>query len=576
MNVVEKRHWELRAPLRAALERRLAAALNIAPLVARLLVLRGQDSPESARSYLGATLADLPDPFLMEGMTAAVERLIRAVENGERVRIHGDYDVDGISGTSLLVELLRLLGARVDYHIPLRLRDGYGLSADALRLAAGDGISLVVSVDCGVTAAAEARLARELGLDLIITDHHQVPPELPDALAVVNPHQPGCAFPDKNLSGVGVAFFVLAALRQTLRRRGRFENRPEPDLRQYLDLVALGTIADVVPLTGINRILVKRGLALIGEGRRVGIEALRKVGAVETVDAMAVGFRLAPRLNAAGRLEDAGLGVELLLETDASAAAEIAARLDRFNAERQGIEKQVFAQARERAEKELPQEQRSIVLADERWHPGVIGIVASRMVERFHRPSILIGLSEGEGKGSGRSVRGFHLVEALRGCSEHLCGFGGHAFAAGISLSEGSVAGFAQAFEMQARAGLSEEQLTARIFYDGGCDPGMLDLPLLEQLSELAPFGAGNPEPLFLLRDVQARSPRVLGSSHLAFEIFAGEQRLRCIAFGMARQIETLGGPVDLLAVPEFNHWKGRKSIQLRVRDLRPSGCEDK
>jgi single-stranded-DNA-specific exonuclease len=365
MKAVSFRHWQVRqSELSPSAIERLAGELQLAPLTARVLAQRGLGSAEAGRGFLRSSLASLPDPFLLPGMDRAVARLAAAVEAGERIAVHGDYDVDGITGTALLVETLRLLGAEVESHIPLRLKDGYGLSAEALQKAAAGGARVALSVDCGVSAVAEAQLARELGLDLIITDHHQPPDPLPAALAIVNPHLPENRFPFQELAGVGVAFFLLVGLRKTLRERGFFATRPEPDLRCSLDLVALGTIADVVPLQGVNRILVRVGLTSMNRSDRPGLQALKEVAAVSEVNCGNVAFRLAPRLNAAGRLEDALLGVELLLESSPERCLAMARLLDDFNRERQAIEQETLRQAVTRLEAKPGEGQRSIVLAD--------------------------------------------------------------------------------------------------------------------------------------------------------------------------------------------------------------------
>ena len=549
----------------------LTKALGITPLTARVLWLRGIATFEDAHRFLGGRLAELPDPFLMQGMEEAVARLVRALEQQEAITVHGDYDVDGITGTALLVEGLRQMGGIVDYHIPLRLKDGYGLSAAALKQAAAGGARVCVSVDCGISATNEARLAAELGLDLIVTDHHQPPEQLPQAVAILNPHQPDCSFPGKGLAGVGVAFFLLVALRQRLRERGGFAARPEPDLRELLDLVALGTIADVVPLKDVNRTLVKAGLGVLERNSRPGVAGLRDVAAVREVTCGAVGFRLAPRLNAAGRLEDAGKGVELLLEPDPARARTLAVLLDGFNRERQEIEHRTLEQAVERLAGEA-QEARTIVLADERWHPGVIGIVASRLVERYHRPTVLIALDgEGKGKGSARSIGGFHLYQALERCRRHLDGFGGHAFAAGLSLAAAAVPSVAASFEDVAAEMLDAEELIPKSFYDGELLVEELALEPVEELARLAPFGAGNAEPIFLFQGVRSQQLRVVGEDHLRMTVRQGGYSTPAIAFGMAGRIEMFEKEVDLLATPAVNVWNGTVTVQLRIKDVRPA-----
>ncbi|MHB8712806.1 MAG: single-stranded-DNA-specific exonuclease RecJ [Trichloromonadaceae bacterium] len=571
MDAVTARRWSNRCDgTTEVLCLALAQGLGLDPLTARILIGRGVTDLSAGRSFLASRLADLPDPFLMQGMTKATARLATALERGEKIAIHGDYDVDGISGTSLLVHVLRQLGAEVEYHIPLRLKDGYGLSAEALRLAASGGVRVAVSVDCGVSAVAEAKLARELGLDLIITDHHQVPQIRPEALAILNPHQVDCAFPAKELAGVGVAFMLLVGLRKVLRERGYFRSRKEPDLRLSLDLVALGTIADIAPLQGLNRTLTKLGLQLLNESRRPGVQALREVAGVKEVSCSAVGFRLAPRLNAAGRLEDAALGVQLLLTESVAEAKQLAALLDGFNRERQALEQETLRQAIERLDG-LSNDLCSIVLADERWHPGVIGIVASRLVERYGRPTVLIALEAGKGKGSGRSIRGFHLYQALADCAGQLLGFGGHEYAAGLSLEMERVEAFAREFEALAKSRLSAEDLQPQLWHDGEVlieDLGEREVVALEGL---APFGAGNPEPCLVLRGVRVQQLQPVGQGHLRFTARQGGYSLACIAFGLAERAAQLQGEIDLLGVPGLNEWRNQKTVQLRVKDFRPA-----
>jgi len=551
---------------------RLSRALKVSEVTARVMILRGVADAEAGKEYLQGQLASLPDPFLLPGMERAVTRLAKALTSGERIAVHGDYDVDGISGTALLVEVLRSMGGEVAYHIPLRLKDGYGLSADALRQAAADGARIVLSVDCGVSAVSEALLAAELGLDLIITDHHQPPDTLPLAHAIVNPHLAGSRFPFAELAGVGVAFFLLVALRKRLREQGFFSARREPDLRLCLDLVALGTIADVVPLQGVNRTLTRAGLKVMNGGARPGLQALREVAAVGEVGCGSVAFRLAPRLNAAGRLEDAALGVELLLSSSFDRSQAVARLLDDFNRERQALEQEALAQALSRLEDAGRGVGRSIVLADARWHPGVIGIVASRLVERFHRPTVLIALENGQGKGSARSIGGFHLYRALASCRQHLLGYGGHAFAAGLTIAEAEMDAFAAAFESAAGTMLSDADLQPRLLHDGELLLEEATEAAVHELAALAPFGAGNPEPSFLICNARAQQLQVVGGNHLRFTLRQGGYSLPCIAFAMAERQEELGGDLDLLVTPSLNEWRGKVTVQLRVRDWRSAG----
>ena len=566
------RQWHLRNDLPTPGElSSFADRLGVSPLIARLLWLRGLTDETSATGFLQSKLADLPDPFLLPGMAPAVQRLEQAIRNNEMIAVHGDFDVDGISGTALLVDALRAMGARVDFHIPLRLKDGYGLSAEALEKASAQGVTVVVSVDCGISAVAEGALAERLGLDLIITDHHQPAADLPPAVARINPHLPDSPAVFQDLAGVGVAFFLLVGLRKGLRDSGWFSGRAEPDLRQVLDLVALGTVADLVPLRGLNRILVRSGLQLLEQSRRPGIVALKRVAKVDQVNAGSVGFRLAPRLNAAGRLEDAAFGVELLLTEDNQRAFQLAQALDGFNRERQGIEQQTLQEALAKIAAWPDEEQRTIVLADDNWHPGVIGIVASRLVERFHRPAVLIALENGKGKGSARSIRGFHLYNALQACQDSLAGFGGHEFAAGLTIETQKLEEFCSRFETHASATLDEEALCPRLAHDGEIDLAELNLDAVLQLEQLGPYGIANPEALLVARDVFFEQSQVVGEEHVRCTVRQGQTRVPCIAFGQAGRLRELRGSGDVLFTPVVNRWRDRVNVQLRIKDFRTS-----
>lgn len=559
----------LNLPALESLRQKFGLSLELASV----LVARGFTDPERTAQFLNDGLRQLPDPFLLKGMSRAVLRLEQALQADELIIIHGDYDVDGITACTLLVTVLRQLGGRVDYHIPLRMEEGYGLSAQALGAAQAAGAAIVVSVDCGVTALAEAELAKELGLDLIVTDHHQPNSSLPAALAILNPHQPDCEFPDRNLSGVGVAFFLAAGLRKQLRENGYFDSRPEPDLRQQLDLVALGTIADLVPLQGVNRILVRSGLDVLQSTLRVGLQALKQVAAVEQVDSGSVGFRLAPRLNAAGRLDDARQAVELLLTEDPAFARRTAAELDQVNQQRQQLEQQILDQAVSRVEETVPLAERfSLVLADEAWHQGVIGIVASRLVERFYRPVVLIALDGEQGKGSARSISGFHLFQGLQQCSATLVAFGGHEYAAGLALTTGQLEEFTVAFEAAVRSQLSSTDLTRSRVYDREILLEDISEPLAYELERLNPYGAGNPEPVFLATGLCAQQLKRVGTNHLRLQCRQGGYSFPAIAFGMAERIEQFSAPFDILFNLSFNEWQGRRTLQLRIRDVRPAG----
>ncbi|GAM08049.1 single-stranded-DNA-specific exonuclease RecJ [Geobacter sp. OR-1] len=571
MQPVTKKRWTIRTADEDAIGL-LVREKSLSPYIARVLVNRGITSSESATAYLSPSLSALHEPMLLAGMDRAVERLVAARSNGDPVCVYGDYDVDGITSVALLISFFRAAGISCFYHIPRRLEEGYGLSCDGISFVASHGAKVVVSVDCGTTAVDEARLAATLGIDLIITDHHTPGDALPEAYAVINPQRPDCSFPFKGIAGVGVAFNLLMALRRRLREDGAFKDSPEPDLREYFDLVALGTIADVVSLQDENRTLARFGLKAIETSTRAGIIALKEVSAVAgEVSCSSVGFRLAPRLNAAGRLEDAALGVELLLSDDIHAARRIAAELDAGNSERQAIEKEILRSAVAMIGDSSGMSSRSsIVLASEEWHPGVIGIVASRIVDLYHRPTILIALQEGVGRGSGRSIPGFHLYRALHASADHLVKFGGHRQAAGLSIDESTLSSFVERFDQVAAGELSEDDLVPELLIDAVLAPEDLTLDLAQSLAALYPFGMGNPEPLFLLRDLRVSATKVLKGSHLKLVLEVAGQRIDAVGFGMAGR--SVPERLDIAAQLQVNVWNGRTCLQLRLKDFRESG----
>jgi single-stranded-DNA-specific exonuclease len=565
-----QKKWHLKT-VDSARATQLSGALGISLIAARILVGRGVDESASVAAFLAPSLSAMPDPYLLKGMEAAVGRLMLARATGEKVCIYGDYDVDGISGTALLVSFLKAVDMRCSYFIPNRFDDGYGLNEEALQRIVDSGAGLVMSVDCGITAVAEAEFCKRIGVDLIILDHHAPKERIPDAAAVVNPLQPGCSYPFKQLAGVGVAFNLLVALRGRMRQEGVFSNgTQEPDLRNWLDLVALGTIADVVPLVGQNRTYVFYGLQKLENSIRPGIVALKKVAGIKTeeVSCGQVGFRLAPRLNAAGRMESAVPGVDLLLSENVGECAQIADELDAANGERQTIERSILEQAVAMVENGNYPDCRSLVLASRNWHQGVIGIVASRLVERYHRPTILLAIDEdGTAKGSGRSIPGFHLLEAITSASEYLHRFGGHRFAAGVGLSADRVESFAVAFETAACAVLGDSELVPTLEVDVEVQPDEVNGALVDELKKLEPFGAGNPEPTLMLRGVSVVDRRIVGDGHLKLRLSAGGWTYNAIAF---RQAECpTDGVLDIAFFPEFNSWNNSTTLQLRIKAIR-------
>jgi len=569
MEPVRERRWSFARPDEKLVDD-LFRSCSLPRLIAELLVNRGISGPETARRFLQADLADLHDPFLLNGMADAVDRLCRAILHRERVCVYGDYDVDGITSVAVLIGFFREIGHDCFYYIPHRLDEGYGLGTAGIREAAGKGARVIITVDCGITAFEEADLCSSLGIDLIITDHHTPAERVPSAHAVVNPLLPGCRFPCKHLAGVGVAMNLIIALRCRLREQGFFTECREPNLREYLDLVALGTIADLVPLMDENRMLASYGLRELSTGSRVGVSALKQVaGITGEVDCGAVGFRLAPRLNAAGRLEDAALGVELLLTSDQGRAKELAEALDSSNEERQSLEQSILHDALEMVKNDPSlRNRKSIVLASESWHSGVIGIVASRIVDLYHRPTILIALQEGNGKGSGRSIPGFHLYDALHACSGHLIRFGGHTCAAGLTIDEKTLESFVARFDEVAAGLLSPEDLLPEIRIDEELEPADVSLELAERITSLEPFGIGNPRPVFALRGVRVKQKSIIKGRHVRMRIDTHGSMYDAIGFHMAERIPE-GDLLDIAFSLDINCWNGKKSLQLRLKDVR-------
>jgi single-stranded-DNA-specific exonuclease len=545
-------------PYSYAEARALREELGLSEPVAVTLVRRGYRTPEQARAFLAADESHPPSAFA--DMELVVERLRSAIASGRRITVHGDFDVDGVCATTVMVRTLRALGGEVDWFIPNRIDDGYGLSGDNVRRLAERGTSLLLTVDCGITCASEVALARELGVEVVVTDHHQRKAELPDC-PILHPEVSG--YPFKSLCGTAVAWKLASALRGE-------------EAIEELDLVALATVADVVPLVGENRSLVRRGLAEIRRSQRPGIRALLTASKCdpERLDEGDLSFRLAPRINAAGRLYRADAGVELFLTEDEQRAAAIAEELSRANSERRATEREVDAAA-EAARRELPDELREahgLVLAGQDWHPGVVGIVASRLVERHHRPVVVISLDDaGEGRGSGRSIPGFDLLAALEACAEHLEGFGGHRAAAGLTIKSENVAAFRQAFAAHANEALAPEDLRRTEKVDAIAGGVGLGLELAEELKQLAPFGMGNPGVRLLVPSARVTDVRAMGEGkHARFSLHSGSHRALGVAFGRSSLGIEDEDLLDATVRLEVNHWNGSVEPRLVLRELYP------
>ena len=567
--------WEVRRPDQTAVTV-LREALGLDGLTATLLVNRRFSDPEEAKAFLQPRLSTLPDPSLMAGMDDAVTRILAAIDGGEHICVWGDYDVDGVTSASQLLAFFKSIGSPVHSFVPDRFRDGYGLNSDRIAELAEGGLQLLITVDCGISNAAEVAKAAELGVDVIVVDHHQVPETLPPAAAVLDPHQPGCPWPEKDLAACGVTWVLLVALRRALRERGDFEGQSEPDLRDWLDLTAIGTVADMVPLRGLNRVIVAQGLEQIAQTQRVGVQALVEVSGLERdkITAGRIGFHLGPRINAAGRVAHAAAGVELLTTADPKSARSTAKEIDTHNLERRGLQEEVFQAACRIADAHPdPDSRRAVVVAHEGWHPGVLGIVASKLIERYHRPTVVLTLEDGVAKGSARSIRGFKLVSHLTALEDLLTKYGGHDHAAGMTLPADNVAAFTEALDARARETLSADQLRPRLSLDAEVPLDQVSFLLIEDLKRLAPYGMGNPEPVLYATGVRVLEQRIVGADkrHLKLTLDTGRQALGAIAFGMAPQAPPPGARVDVAYVPEINEYRGRRSLQLRIKAMRLS-----
>ncbi len=564
------RRWRL-AAARPEAEVRLIADAGVAPLVARLLVNRGVEQPAAAAAFLGARLSEhLRSPMLFRDMGRAADRLVAALGANQRIGIYGDYDVDGISGSAILIRFLRALGADPLLHIPHRVRDGYGLNEAGVRRLADAGARVMITVDCGGVSHREITLAQALGMDVIVCDHHQVADTPLPAYAVLNPIAPDAGFPFSGLCGAGVAFYLALGTRMRLRENGL---QAVPDLRRSLDLVALGTIADLVPISEENRVLVKYGLRELATSTRPGVIALKAVSGVVGVSTGVVGFRLAPRLNAGGRLADATRAVDLLTTDDQAQADQLAAALDAENRARQDIERQILDEAIAQIEETGGiGQRRSIVLGSPDWHPGVIGIVASRMVERYYRPTILIAsdCGHGLGRGSARSIRGFNIYEAIKGCRQSLEGFGGHKMAAGLSIRADRIAALAEQFEAEVRERTQPEDFVPITDVDAEMTLREVGEPLFRALEQLEPYGPANPEPVFVTRDLRIVSSRIVGETHLKLLLEGGGRMVSAIGFGMADRAVETGAHLDVLHSPMTSEWNGMTTVELRMLDFRP------
>ncbi|MFP6611555.1 MAG: single-stranded-DNA-specific exonuclease RecJ [Pirellulales bacterium] len=570
--------WRI-APHDAAELESLCRAVRVPSLVAQMLIRRGITDASRAASFLNPKLTDLRDPVMLPGVNDAVEIISADIAAKRRIVIYGDYDADGMSGTSILIHCLRLLGANVGYYVPNRLDEGYGLNDKAIDKLAAAGAELLITVDCGVANIDEIAHARRIGLRVIVTDHHTTADRLPEAEAIVHPKLPGCQYPFTGLCGAGVAFKLAWALCQ----RASNAKHVSPPMREFLlqavGLAAIGTVADVVPLVDENRVLVHHGLSSLRHRPVLGMRLLMqrtKLDQKPYLSSEDIGFTIAPRMNAAGRLGQAALAVELLTTADQQRADALAVYIDELNKTRDRLERSVYLAANRQALEAVEAGETALVLAGHGWHAGVIGIVAGRLAEKYHRPTLLAALDEAgvkPGLGSARSVPGFDLVEALKSCQQHLVTYGGHAAAAGFRVAENKVDALRADFCELAAELIPESQRAAELHIDGEIPFSGLTLKAIEQLERLAPFGQGNPRPLLCSTDVQlGAAPRTMGGGdrHLSLQLEQHGVRYRAVAFGKGERCDELSaavGPLSFAFRPVINAFRGQRKVELHVED---------
>ena len=576
-----KKQWVIRPP--DARSEQLAKSLKVSPLLAQVLINRRITDAQTGSVFLRPKLTQLIEPDKMPGIEPAVQRLKQAVKNREKITVYGDYDVDGITGVAILWQALKLLGADVDYYIPHRIDEGYGLNAEAVQTLAKSGTKLLVTVDCGVTAYRSAELARQLGLDLIITDHHQLDTQpdrgLPRAVAIVHPVLEK-SYPNQDSAGAMVAFKLAWAMANAFNSGQKLEPRLREFMLNATSLAAMGTIADIVDLRGENRVLTSFGLKALPQCRLSGIQALIESAGLtgHQLDSFHIGFRLAPMLNAAGRMGHARLAVELLTSEKPIRSMQIAEYLKEQNSQRQQYERKIFKQACEMiVERNLHHpDRKSIVLANENWHTGVIGIVASRIVDKFYRPTIMInaGAAEnGVAQGSGRSIHGFCLLSAIKACSQHLISFGGHKMAAGVTIETEKIDRFAAEFEAYAKQNLNESDVTAKLYIDAVAPLSEFRTEMVSELQMLGPFGEGNPKPVFATKGVRLASPpRRVGSGreHLQLAITDNTNAVRCIGFRFGKLEKKLLEHefFNVAYQPQLNTYNGNTNVELVLTDI--------
>lgn len=537
---------------------------NISEIIARVLLNRGICETEEIDKFLHPKLENLHDPFLLNDMEIAVHRIIECMNKKEKITIYGDYDVDGITSIATLSKFLTELGIENDYYLPNRLDEGYGLNNNALDKIAKSGTKLLITVDCGISAYDEIEYAKKLGLEVIVTDHHECPEKIPEALAVIDPKREDSTYPFSSLAGVGVTFKLIHAISIKLSLdRKRY--------LKYLDIVCLGTVADIVPLVDENRIIVSFGLMLVRETRNIGLKALIEITGYSTIDSTAISFGIAPRINACGRMGEAEIALKLLLTASHDEAKEIANKLNLLNKERQEVEKSIINEAIEIIEKDKLYNKDIIIVGNKNWHHGVIGIVASKITELYYKPSVLISFEDGVGKGSGRSIEGFDLHEALTKCGEYLDKFGGHEMAIGLTLKEENYNLFKEKLEKITSETIDKEAVPS-IKVDAIIEPKSINMDIFASMKLLEPYGESNSSPLFVSKNLKVESVRLLSNDkHIKLTLKDGNVLLSAIGFNLGDKAVRLGDKIDLVYALEINKYNNIESIQLNVKDIKKS-----
>lgn len=560
--------WEVVQTADANVVRSFATKINLPEIVAQILVSRGIATPQAARLFFSGKTDDLYDPFLMADMERAVDRVITGLRKQEKIVIHGDYDVDGITAVSMLYLFLRDLGGQVSYYIPDRQQEGYGLSMAGIEEAKARGSQLIISVDCGITSLAEIEFARQFGIDAIISDHHEPGSSLPEAFAILDPKRQDCSYPFKELAGVGVAYKLAQGIAMKMNLEPAF-------LERYLELVALGSAADIVPLIDENRILVKEGLERLNRDSSEGIKALVDIAGFKRgeIHVGSIVFGLAPRINAVGRLGSAERAVRLLITRNTQQAINIARELEYENRRRKEIDNRTLSEALDKISREYNSDaDYVIVLSQENWHPGVIGIVASRIIERYYRPTVMITIEDGIGKGSARSIPGFDLFSAIRECSDLLEQYGGHKYAAGLTIRADRIEEFKNRFNQVTSQALDQEQLIPRLSIDAEIRLNDITPEVVKSLRDFSPYGPGNMKPNFASYDLNiVGHPRIVGPNHLKFKVHQDDLVFDAIGFNLGHllPIAANGREVNMVYNIEENEWMNQVSLQLRAKDLK-------